>query len=168
MRESNGAMMGTSGAMKNQAVVRELWREGLIKKGYGETLIDGTSMAPTIKKGETVKFEAVTQASRIVLGDIAIIGFKDDTIVHRLIGTTTRDGVLFYRHKGDGALDSGLVRPSQIVGRVVSIRRQDGRVVTPNRRFLWFVNWFTDVAFRINNRILRLIQRVVALMVSQP
>jgi signal peptidase I len=148
--------------MATTAVLSELWREGLIKRGHGETLVEGNSMAPTINPGDTVVFKTIAPPTTLAAGDIAVVDQEGETVVHRIISATKREGLVSYRHKGDNSLISDLVKQDQIVGRVISIKPRDGRPIEPNSRWLWLVNRFVDAGYRATVKVLRGVQRRAA------
>jgi signal peptidase I len=148
--------------LETSTVVRELWQESVVKQRQGETRVEGGSMAPTIQRGDTVRFETIERAGRIVRGDILVIDMGSETVVHRVIGLMSSGGVRYLRHKGDASLISDLVPADCVVGRVVAILPANGGTIKVDRRRVWLVNWFVDGTYRVTIRVLRKIQRRAA------
>ena len=93
-----------------------------IKKGTQITQkVEGESMLPTIRPGQTISLEYVSPSS-IQVGDILIFRGAQSNVVHRLVKIEEKNGGKLYITKGDNNLT--LDPPSgyeRILGRVASL-----------------------------------------------
>jgi signal peptidase I len=107
----------------NLCVLNDLWEELITKNETCWARVISSSMSPMIRSGDQVLVER-TGYDNLRFGDIIV--FKNDKrlIVHRIIGKREVGGEYYLLEKGDAVLQSSLVPPKQIIGRVVNIRKQ--------------------------------------------
>ena len=105
----------------NQAVCHILLKKA-IKKGVRiSPKVEGESMLPTLKPGQTITLEHVP-FSRVQVGDILVFRGPAHNVVHRLIETVEKDGKLLYITKGDNNLTADPPASSdKIIGRISSV-----------------------------------------------
>jgi signal peptidase I len=108
----------------NLCVLNDLWEELLIKNGMCWARVVSNSMYPTIRLDDQVLVERIC-SDNLRFGDILV--FKKDRrlIVHRVIGKREVGGEYHFHEKGDASLQSSLVPPKEVIGRVISIRNQE-------------------------------------------
>jgi signal peptidase I len=85
-------------------------------------------MYPTIRRDDQVLVER-TCSDNLRFGDIIVFKKYERLIVHRVIGKRKVEGEYYFREKGDASLQSSLVPPKEIIGRVVNIRQQDKTIL---------------------------------------
>ena len=88
--------------------------------------VNGWSMAPLIRPGDTLTIEPAT-STRLRPGDIVLRKAEEDWVVHRLLAVRTRNGTAYAITRGDSA---DRVDPSipleRVMGKVTGIDRKNG------------------------------------------
>jgi signal peptidase I len=116
----------------------------------------GGSMYPSIKNGDLVEVEPI-QTSGVRLGDLVLCRYGGSrAVVHRVIRTSTQEGVIVLVTKGDSApLPDRPVLPEQVLGRVVAIHKRAKRVQVrsglgrvTSRLWVW-LSPFTPLLYRL-------------------
>jgi signal peptidase I len=104
---------------KNNKIMKDL---SLTLLAEGKTIrikAHGYSMYPSIKPGSIIIIEPLKVKGPPVPGEIIAIQREKGLIVHRLTGIIKKEGITFYKARGDSnAYSDNLVRLSSIVGRV--------------------------------------------------
>lgn len=84
----------------------------------------GNSMYPTLRTGDALRVVRYAYY-KIRIGDVAVLRLSEhkDYVVHRVV--SVHPGII--RTKGDNntSIDPWVLRPGDIIGRVVSVRRKD-------------------------------------------
>jgi signal peptidase I len=99
----------------------DLWR------GAGKEIpltLSGTSMEPLLRAGDVVTVRCVPP-EELKRGDLIAFREHGCIIVHRLIGKGRRGDLKIYCQKGDNQIGWGWVQENAIIGKVVSVERQD-------------------------------------------
>jgi len=94
--------------------------------------VTGTSMLPVLWPGDLLTIESASFSS-IRPGDLAFYSRDGRFFVHRLIGKKREAGRDVLITRGDAQACADLPVVSDLLGRVVEIRRAD-HVITPSRR----------------------------------
>jgi hypothetical protein len=101
---------------------------GLLSHGYRVRFrAEGASMRPTIRGGETITVEPV---SEVKMGDIALYLVERGLIAHRVVGIRKRNGkapVFLTRGEAVGSSEE-TVQEQQVLGKVVAVER-NGRSI---------------------------------------
>ncbi len=91
------------------------------KFSYGVIVVGSSSMAPTLKKGDAVVYDAFEAGvDNIEIGDIIIFDKNNVRTIHRIVDIKNIDGANRYYTKGDNnvKMDEGFVRDNKIIGKV--------------------------------------------------
>lgn len=110
-------------------VIRDMWMECLARHGTTTLQVEGASMTPLIRIGERVTVESSHDSRAIRRGDVVLLEMDGCLVVHRIIAMCRRAGRRCYRQKGDAGLESTVVTADHILGRVVAVHRDSGRVL---------------------------------------
>jgi signal peptidase I len=99
------------------------WLEGTLRSDSESqhwVTIRGTSMSPTASPGDRLLVTSLSSDAALHAGELVVVSRNGRLVAHRLISSTA-DLVVT---KGDAGLENdGPVRRSDVVGRVVAIRR---------------------------------------------
>jgi signal peptidase I len=114
--------------MKNEAAACELAEEVIRKFGSIRLRVQGTSMMPAIRPGDTIEVER-THPRQIAAGDIVLYAREGRFFAHRVIrrGQTVRGTQLVTQGDRLQAADPP-VSPEELLGRVTFIERGRRRV----------------------------------------
>ena len=109
----------------NIEVCRVLLKRALKKGGQFTQKIEGESMLPTLKPGQSI---TISYADRkgIVLGDVLVFQGALNQVVHRLVETRQEGKNTLYITKGDNNLSTDPpIEFSKVVGKISKIEGRD-------------------------------------------
>jgi signal peptidase I len=109
-------------------ILNDLWEELVIKHGTCRARVVSNSMYPVIRRGDQVLVERA-RPDKVRFGDIVVFRQDEKLTVHRVIGKRKVGDEYHFQEKGDASLQSSLVPPKGIIGRVVNIRKQDKTIL---------------------------------------
>jgi signal peptidase I len=112
----------------NLCVLNDLWEELVTKNGMCWARVVSNSMYPTIRRNDKVLVERIGSAN-LRFGDIMVFKKDRSLIIHRVIGKRKVGGEHHFQEKGDAILQSSLVPPAEIIGRVINIKNQDKTIL---------------------------------------
>jgi signal peptidase I len=116
------------------SILPRLWQETCVRGNVLNLKVVSGSMAPLIRLGDVVKVSHVP-ICRIKAGDIVAFIDRDDVVIHRIISIHQSGGQLGFLQGGDAGGFSKPVAPSDIIGKVFSIEKQE-RCISLDRP--WF------------------------------
>ena len=130
--------------------VLELWKEA---GRPVDVRIEGASMLPLIRPGDTVSLRLINGDELKKTGDL--IAFRQDgcLIVHRFIKQRTINKSLRFCQKGDNLPGWSWISEDDVLGRVESIRGLGRKVIYMNTRpWTWInrvmgISWFLWISF---------------------
>ncbi|MEA1867156.1 MAG: S24 family peptidase [Thermodesulfobacteriota bacterium] len=130
--------------------VLELWKEA---ERPVDVRIEGTSMMPLIRPGDTVSLRLINGDELKKTGDL--IAFRQDgcLIVHRFIKQRKINESLWFCQKGDNLSGWSWISEDDMLGRVESIRGLGRKVIYMNTRPWTCINrimgssWFLWISF---------------------
>ena len=103
----------------------------VLERGYGVRFpAEGLSMGPTIRNGETILVEPV-RGEDVRRGDILLYRWERGVRAHRVVrifASAFAGGDPVFLLRGDAGGEDELVRADGIVGRVVSLERDERRI----------------------------------------
>ena len=115
--------------MKKKEDIREnilsLWK----KSGKDRTVrIEGTSMKPFIKDGNSITFTSLSNWEDLKIGDIAVFHGQSGLIAHRIVGRIKKDGKTWFNEKGDNRFYPTVIPEDVIIGKVTEIDKDDIKI----------------------------------------
>jgi len=112
---------------RKEKIKEKLWCEALLRGHAMQYRALGGSMSPSIKSGDIL---SVKPDNRISIGDVILYKRGECFTAHRVVGKRKIEKDLFFLTKGD-ALRScdGLVNPSEVLGKVVTVRTRKGKIM---------------------------------------
>jgi signal peptidase I len=145
-----------------QNVPSEMWQQACKKRGsLGFKIVSG-SMSPIIEAGNVVNVTS-TDPSGVCVGDIVALVDGQKVIVHRVIGKTRSNQMLYFRHRGDSGTLSGEIPAQNLVGKVTLIKKKGHEIRLDSRRHIIsniILGWrlrLVDTLERMHPRLLGII-----------
>ncbi len=86
--------------------------------------VQGTSMIPLIKEGDSITFRPLFKLEKIKIGDIAVFNLRSSLVVHRIVDRICREGKIWFREKGDNNFLPSVVPEKAVLGKVVRIGKK--------------------------------------------
>lgn len=110
-----------------RSVMRDSVLELLRSAGKPLTLkVEGRCMSPFLASGDAVRI-VFCEAEKLSIGDIVAYRTNDGVAVHRVLRKARNGGSVRVYQKGDNLRAGFWVGEDQVLGRVVSVLRPDGR-----------------------------------------
>ena len=126
--------------------------------------VQGASMAPFIRDGDTLTIEPV-DFKRVSVGDIILFkSLQGNLVIHRVIRKKPSSNVLQFLVQGDRAAhDDGWITGEQVYGKVTTIER-GSRILNGTEFAARIMNWWAALRLRyplLRNPLLNTIQHLV-------
>ncbi|MGH9144341.1 MAG: S24/S26 family peptidase [Vicinamibacterales bacterium] len=114
--------------MRHSEIFGALIEDALASGSAVRFQAEGVSMYPTIRDGETITVVAAS-ADEVGGGDILLCRHGQRLLAHRVIAVATSGGGRVYELRGDAKASSdALVGASDVVGKVIDVRRNGRRI----------------------------------------
>ncbi len=136
---------------KTQRVLGEMWQEVCERGRDLNFKIVSGSMSPMINTGNVVTVSKA-DPSRVRIGDVLAFQDGENIVVHRVIGKCWINRQLYFRHRGDAGVGSGRVPAINLIGRVLSVRK-DGREIMLGTSWYVIINKILGWRLRFRDRL---------------